>query len=159
MNGAVSAGAAGRDRREPATSSHRSREGTLMKSTVSARRATVALALVGSSLAIPPLVRAAAGRQPAPSPDLVVPRIPESVRLEHEAIQRELALATREPGQVGAAARDLAKVLRPHFEREGFPAHPEDPYTVESVRAALSDLLRKLPTTRVRPDPVRRPSP
>ena len=33
---------------------------------------------------------------------------------------------------------------RPHFEREGRPPHPDDPYTAESVRTALSQLLEKL---------------
>ena len=30
---------------------------------------------------------------------------------------------------------------RPYFEEEGSPRHPDDPYTVESVRDALSGLL------------------
>src|SRR3954447_309268 len=33
---------------------------------------------------------------------------------------------------------------RPYFEKEGFPHHPADPYTVESVRLALSGLLERL---------------
>jgi hypothetical protein len=33
---------------------------------------------------------------------------------------------------------------RPYFEREGSPHHPDDPYTVESVRSALSDILKQL---------------
>jgi hypothetical protein len=33
---------------------------------------------------------------------------------------------------------------RPHFERAGSPRDPDDPYTVESVRAALSGLLEQL---------------
>jgi hypothetical protein len=33
---------------------------------------------------------------------------------------------------------------RPHFEREGMAADPDDPYTVENVRQALIDALRKL---------------
>jgi hypothetical protein len=33
---------------------------------------------------------------------------------------------------------------RPYFERPGAPSHPEDPYTVESVRNALSGLLERL---------------
>jgi hypothetical protein len=33
---------------------------------------------------------------------------------------------------------------RPYFEKEGAPHHPHDPYTVESVRNALSGLLRQL---------------
>ena len=33
---------------------------------------------------------------------------------------------------------------RPHFEREGSPPHADDPYTVESVRSALSGLIKLL---------------
>src|SRR5262249_39733776 len=33
---------------------------------------------------------------------------------------------------------------RPYFEKEGSPPNPEDPYTVESVRNALSGLLGQL---------------
>jgi hypothetical protein len=33
---------------------------------------------------------------------------------------------------------------RPHFEHEGSPRDPDDPYTVESVRKALSGLLEQL---------------
>jgi hypothetical protein len=33
---------------------------------------------------------------------------------------------------------------RPYFEKEGSPRHPDDPYTVESVRNALSVLLKQL---------------
>ena len=33
---------------------------------------------------------------------------------------------------------------RPHFEKEGSPPDPDDPYSIESVRNALSDVLRQL---------------
>jgi hypothetical protein len=45
-------------------------------------------------------------------------RIPESIRLEHEEIQAELARVSRLSGRVGAAARELAAILHPHFVRE-----------------------------------------
>ena len=32
---------------------------------------------------------------------------------------------------------------RPHFEQDGRPAHPDDPYTLASVRSALTQLLEK----------------
>jgi broad specificity phosphatase PhoE len=32
---------------------------------------------------------------------------------------------------------------RPHFEREGHPPHPDDPYTLASVRNALTQLVQK----------------
>ena len=44
--------------------------------------------------------------------------IPESIRREHQAIHSALVAATRAPGRVGTAARALADVLDPHFERE-----------------------------------------
>ena len=34
---------------------------------------------------------------------------------------------------------------RPHFEREGCPPHPDDPYTFDSVRKALDEALHKSP--------------
>lgn len=33
---------------------------------------------------------------------------------------------------------------RPHFDKDGQPPHPDDPYTVESVRATLARLLDAL---------------
>lgn len=35
---------------------------------------------------------------------------------------------------------------RPYFEQEGSPRHPDDPYSLESVRNALSDILKQLET-------------
>jgi hypothetical protein len=37
---------------------------------------------------------------------------------------------------------------RPHFQKEGQPADPDDPYTVESVRLALGQLVGALTTGR-----------
>ena len=45
-------------------------------------------------------------------------RIPESMRVEHEEIHSRLVEATKVSGPVGEAARELAKVLHPHFVRE-----------------------------------------
>lgn len=36
---------------------------------------------------------------------------------------------------------------RPYFEKSGSPSHPEDPYTVDSVRSALSAVLRQVAAT------------
>lgn len=33
---------------------------------------------------------------------------------------------------------------KPHFEREGAAPHPDDPYTIESVRTSLSEALGRL---------------
>jgi hypothetical protein len=45
-------------------------------------------------------------------------RIPESMRVEHAEIHDALVRATKAPGGVGAAARELAATLHPHFVRE-----------------------------------------
>ncbi len=45
-------------------------------------------------------------------------RIPESMQVEHAEIPERLVEATKAPGAVGEAARELAKVLHPHFVRE-----------------------------------------
>lgn len=44
--------------------------------------------------------------------------IPASVRSEHQEIHSALVTATKDKGKVGAAARDLVKILDPHFKRE-----------------------------------------
>lgn len=44
--------------------------------------------------------------------------IPASMRAEHAEIHGALEEATRLPGPVGEAARELARVLHPHFVRE-----------------------------------------
>jgi hypothetical protein len=36
---------------------------------------------------------------------------------------------------------------RPYFDIEGSLRHPNDPYTAESVRIALSDLIKQLAAT------------
>ena len=45
-------------------------------------------------------------------------QIPESVKAEHDVIHSALVEATQAAGRVGAAARDLADALHPHFVRE-----------------------------------------
>jgi hypothetical protein len=50
--------------------------------------------------------------------------IPQSLQAEHEEIHKALVEATRVPGRVGAAAKELAAVLDPHFERENEIALP-----------------------------------
>lgn len=44
--------------------------------------------------------------------------IPESIRVEHAAIHAALVEATKAPGRVGVAAKELANILHPHFVRE-----------------------------------------
>ena len=52
------------------------------------------------------------------SMDTIQLQIPKSVKTEHEEIHATLIEATKAPGRVGAAAKELAKVLHPHFVRE-----------------------------------------
>jgi hemerythrin HHE cation binding domain-containing protein len=79
--------------------------------------------------------------------------IPQSIRAEHEAIHEALIEATKAPGRVGSAARELAAVLGPHFKREDEIALPplgllaplaagEKPDGMKEA-LAMSDALRK----------------
>jgi hypothetical protein len=60
--------------------------------------------------------------------------------------QRILASEYRLKELVREADIEWGRVFgeRPHFEQEGSPPDPDDPYTVESVRNILCDLLRQL---------------
>jgi len=51
-------------------------------------------------------------------------KIPEAMELEHEELHEALRKATKIPGRVGEAARHVAEVLHPHFERENQLALP-----------------------------------
>jgi uncharacterized membrane protein len=46
------------------------------------------------------------------------PPVPLSIRLEHESLAGALEDATRQPGRIGEAARNLADRMRPHFAKE-----------------------------------------
>jgi|GEM_PF-724402 hemerythrin-like domain-containing protein len=45
-------------------------------------------------------------------------KIPESLGLEHDELHRQLVKAIEEGGKVGEAAKAVADVLHPHFEKE-----------------------------------------
>lgn len=45
-------------------------------------------------------------------------KIPRPLILEHEELHAELIRATRAGGKTGAAAKKVAKILHPHFEKE-----------------------------------------
>ena len=45
-------------------------------------------------------------------------QIPEALQHEHQEVEAALRLATETPGEVGAAAREVERLLRPHFRRE-----------------------------------------
>ena len=50
--------------------------------------------------------------------------IPPSVQAEHTALRSGLAEATKAPGRVGDAAKELAALVAPHFDRENEIALP-----------------------------------
>lgn len=80
-------------------------------------------------------------------------KIPESLTIEQEELQTDLAEAARVGGAVGEAAQAVAKVLRSHFVRETQFAMPplgllrplaEGRWTPEMPDVlALTDLLKK----------------
>ena len=65
---------------------------------------------------------------------------PPSIRREHEQLHAELDKACALPGPVGEAARQVARIMHPHFLRE-------DEYAAPPLR-----LLRDLAAGHVRPD-------
>jgi hypothetical protein len=80
-------------------------------------------------------------------------QIPQSLQTEHQAIHRALEEATKAPGRVGAAAKELAAVLGPHFKREDEIALPplgllaplaagETPVGMQAA-LVMTDALRK----------------
>jgi hypothetical protein len=74
--------------------------------------------------------------------------IPASIRAEHEEIHAELVAATKAPGRVGAAARELAEILHPHFVREEQIALPPLSLLAPLSRGEATPAMRKvLPMT------------
>lgn len=51
-------------------------------------------------------------------------QIPRSLKAEHDELHAELARATKESGEIGAAAREVARILHPHFVSEEDVALP-----------------------------------
>lgn len=77
----------------------------------------IAAGLIGVLVSSDPIGLASTDR-PATAAQKTALVAPESIRTEHEAIHSALVEATKAPGRVGAAARELATVLHPHFVRE-----------------------------------------
>jgi hypothetical protein len=63
-------------------------------------------------------------RQAHPAPPRAQFTTPESIHHEHRELHETLVRATREPGDLGVAAKALAAVLDPHFKREEEIATP-----------------------------------
>jgi hypothetical protein len=71
--------------------------------------------------------------------------IPAPLRAEHEELHTRLAAATREAGEIGQAAREVAQLLHPHFVREEEFAMPPlallAPLARGEIRADMADVL------------------
>ncbi len=75
--------------------------------------------------------------------------IPLALKLEHDELHSRLASATREPGEVGEAAREVARLLHPHFVREEeFALPPLGLLGAISKGEVTPDMARVLPMTR-----------
>lgn len=74
--------------------------------------------------------------------------IPEAMRAEHAELHEALVEATRAPGEVGAAAREVPRVLHPHFVREEEIALPPLGLLEDLARGVVtSDMAAVLPLT------------
>jgi hypothetical protein len=74
--------------------------------------------------------------------------IPEALQAEHHEIHERLVAATKLSGPVGDAARQLAAVLHPHFQREEQIALPPLGLLAPLARGEYSpDMVRVLPMT------------
>jgi hypothetical protein len=74
--------------------------------------------------------------------------IPESIRVEHDEIHAELVRATKRPGSVGEAARELAAILHAHFVREEEIALPPLALLAPLARGEITSEMREvLPMT------------
>src|SRR5688500_14756296 len=116
----------------------------------------ISFALIGAlgTLTIACNDRPAPEANAAEAPMLATIEIPQSLRAEHEEIHSTLVEATRAEGAVGAAARALAAVLDPHFQREEQIALPplgllsplaagaSVPEAIQTQVLAMSDSLK-----------------
>ena len=75
--------------------------------------------------------------------------IPKPLQVEHEELHARLVEATRQPGAVGEAAREVARLLHPHFVREEEFALPPLALLEKLARArATAEMAGVLPMTR-----------
>lgn len=49
---------------------------------------------------------------------IMKPQIPQPLKIEHEELHAELVKATKAGGKTGEAAKEVARILHPHFEKE-----------------------------------------
>lgn len=71
-------------------------------------------------------------------------QVPGSIKVEHAEIHDALVRLTRVAGAVGAAARELAAVLDPHFQREEQIALPPLGLLAPLARGELTPAMRAM---------------
>lgn len=73
-------------------------------------------------------------------------RIPEPLKTEHGELHAELAKIVEEGGEIGDAARAVAQILHPHFEKEEEYALPPlgllSPLAEGKVTPEMADALK-----------------
>lgn len=75
--------------------------------------------------------------------------IPKPLQVEHEELHARLVKATKAPGAVGEAAREVARLLHPHFVREEEFALPPLALLAPLARGDVTDEMAEvLPMTR-----------
>jgi iron-sulfur cluster repair protein YtfE (RIC family) len=70
--------------------------------------------------------------------------IPVSLEKEHQALHETLARATREPSPIGGAAREVARLLHPHFIKEEEYALPPLGLLADSARGAATQEMQEV---------------
>lgn len=112
------------------------------------RRTGLGAALILAGLVLPGAAAAQVTSQRGPATQAARIEIPEAMRIEHAEIHDELVRATEVPGSVGTAARALAAVLHPHFQREEQIALPPLGLLAPLSRGEFTDAMRAvLPLT------------
>ena len=75
--------------------------------------------------------------------------IPAPLKAEHDELHAQLVKATQAPGAVGEAAREVARLLHPHFVKEEQFALPALGLLADVVRGAVrAEMADVLPMTR-----------
>jgi hypothetical protein len=75
--------------------------------------------------------------------------IPKPLHAEHEELHTTLVAATKEPGPIGTAAREVARLLHPHFVREEEFALPPLALLGDLARGTIhAEMADVLPLTR-----------
>jgi hypothetical protein len=74
--------------------------------------------------------------------------IPTPMKTEHDHLHQRLVALTREPGPVGAAAREVARALHPHFVKEEAFALPPLGLLTQIARSGVTPAMAEvLPLT------------